>query len=81
MHTAVKILTYIGVTCGVLSLICIMTAVFFTVRKNQKRNLAFLLMLILGTVFAIVPVGLFFTWGIVLLIIFDIILFMIYIRR
>ncbi len=81
MHIAVKILTYIGVTCGVLSLICILTAVFFTVRKNQKRNLAFLLMLILGTVFAIVPVGLFFTWGIALLIIFDIILFMIYIRR
>ena len=77
MHIAVKILTYIGVTCGVLSLICILTAVFFTVRKN----LAFLLMLILGTVFAIVPVGLFFTWGIALLIIFDIILFMIYIRR
>lgn len=81
MDKALEILILIGFACGLLSLVCIAASVILLIKKDKNRNSLFIITLVLGTVFAIFPIMLFFMSGILLIIIYDIVMITLYLRK
>lgn len=81
MDKALEILILIGFACGLLSLVCIAASVILLIKKDKNKNSLFIITLVLGTVFAIFPIMLFFMSGILLIIIYDIVMITLYLRK